>query len=305
MIKVHSIADYNNLPEPQRLALQYSIKCKDRLKDWIRKRNSQPAAPRTQDNHWVRCKRCIEHVGVCACKADGHEGWVEAEPERDNSGVHPSGVTNCLKALYYACSGRASEHHRFVDPDLQFIFDMGHGWHYVVQNFYGKKGAWGAPESYHPEVAIDPSEDGQWVLGKQYWIRGSVDALLDDYRVDVPGMGEVSVRVVHEYKTIGADGYKKLTKPKPEHQWQATIYSAVLDAPLVVFLYVNKNNSQMVDFVVPFNQKLWDEEITKKILAVQSYVTAQSDPPWEITSAKLSPRDCFECGYKNICKPPL
>ena len=216
MITVHSIADYYNLPEAQRTSLQYSIKTAERLDDWLRQRNSQPPTPHKPKDHWVRCKHCIDHVGLCSCKAEGHEGWVETE-ERDNSGVHPSGVTDCLKKLYYACSGKANEHHRFVDPTLQKIFDMGHAWHHVMQEFYGKKGAWGPPENYHPEVGIDPSEDGVWALGKQYWIRGHVDALLDDYRVNIAGMGEVSVRVVHEYKTIGSAGYKKLTKPKLEH----------------------------------------------------------------------------------------
>lgn len=304
-LTVHSIADYFNLPEGQRNAIQYAIKTKDRLDDWLRTRNMQPLVPPAQQDYWIRCKHCLTHVGVCACKASGHEGWVENDDKgRDNSGVHPSGVMDCLKSLYYSCSGRAPEHHRFVDPDLQKIFDMGHGWHYVMQKFYGKKGAWCHPESYHPETDIDPDSD-VYPLAKQYLIRGHADALLTDYRVGVPGVGDVSVRLVHEYKTIGSSGYKKLTKPKPEHLWQATIYSAVLDAPFVVYLYTNKDNSQTADFVVPFNQGLWENEITKKIDALLSYVRANVDPPWEMTSAKLNSRECFECGYRPICKPPI
>lgn len=306
-LTVHSIADYYNLSEAQRQSLQYAIKSKERLLAWIRQRNMRPPVRPASLEPWVRCPRCIQHVGICECKAEEHEGWVRNEEEevRDNSGIHPSGVTDCLKTLYYACSGRAEEHHEFIDPELQMIFDMGHGWHRIMQKVYGRKGAWCHPDSYHDEVQIDPTS-ADLPLAQQYWIRGHADALIDDYQIpDVPGLGAVSVRLVHEYKTINDAGYKKLTKPKPEHAWQATIYSAVLDAPFVVYLYTDKNNSQTVEYTIPFNQRLWDGEITKKILAVQSYVNAKVDPPWEMTSAKLSPRDCFECGYRPICRPPV
>lgn len=303
---MHSIAEYYGFSEAERSAVQYAIKTKERLDNWLRQRNMQPPIPPSQADHWVRCKHCLDHPGICGCQAAGHAGWVENDDKgRDNSGIHPSGVMDCLKSLYYACAGRATEHFRFIDPELQRIFDMGHGWHHIMQDFYGKKGAWCHPESYHSEVEINPDDD-TYPLAKQYMIRGHADALLTDYQIrDVPNVGDVSVRLVHEYKTIGSSGYKKLTRPKPEHIWQATIYSAVLDAPFVVYPYTNKDNSQIADYVLPFNQRLWEDEITKKIEAVLSYSRAGVDPPWEMTSAQLNPRECFECGYRNICKPPV
>ena len=112
------------------------------------------------------------------------------------------------------------------------------------------------------------------------------------------------IRVIHEYKTINSNNYSKLTKPKSEHRWQATIYSAVFDAPIVVFLYVNKDNCQLADFTIPFDGGLW-KEICDKIGVVQHYLGADRMPAWEHTSAVRNPSECSECPYRKVCKPPV
>jgi CRISPR/Cas system-associated exonuclease Cas4 (RecB family) len=108
---------------------------------------------------------------------------------------------------------------------------------------------------------------------------------------------------VHEYKTINSAGFAKLTRPQTKHVEQATTYAACLDAPLTVYFYLNKDDSNLQDFVIPFEPKVWEATI-KKIEVVQAWVAAGVIPPWEHTSAILSPRECQECGYRRICQPP-
>jgi CRISPR/Cas system-associated exonuclease Cas4 (RecB family) len=305
MLTVHHISDLFDLSPEQQQAILKAIRCKERLIDWIRARNLiPPKQVPVVEAHYEPCK--------CQKKNPAEPqrwGWIWIEDERrDESDVHPSGVTGCLKSLWFSCSGYAQEHYKFVEPSLQMIFDMGHGWHGVMQNFYGKKGAWCAPELYHPEMDINPdatNPDGTPVLplAADYWIRGHADALIDDYRMEVQGLGEVSIRLVHEYKTINDAGYKKLTKPKPEHLWQATIYSAVFDVPFVDYLYTDKDNSQTCEYPVAFDRRLW-EEITKKIEGVKYYVVNEITPPWEQTSQTLNPHECRGCGYVHLCQPP-
>ena len=137
-----------------------------------------------------------------------------------------------------------------------------------------------------------------------YWIKGHVDALIDPYVITVPGIGNVAIRIVHEYKTINSNGYRSLTnKPKSDHVWQATIYSMMLDAPIVVYIYTNKDNCQQADFPIPFDYNLW-AKIEEKIRKIQYYVEAKMAPPWEETNAVLSPRECIECPYLKLCEPP-
>jgi CRISPR/Cas system-associated exonuclease Cas4 (RecB family) len=213
----------------------------------------------------------------------------------------------CVKKLWYDCAGFAQQAEEHIDVRLQRIFDIGHAWHHTIQR-YGNAGAWGPKEFYHDEVEIDPDKlatDGQFVLpvAGNYWIRGSVDAIIDRYVIpNVPTLGDVTVRMVHEYKTINSNGYSNLKKPKPEHKWQAMIYSAVFNVPLVVFLYFNKDSGAQIDYPIPFDPILW-KQIEYKLETVKYYIENDQLPPWEITSAVKDPAECKECGYFKICQP--
>jgi CRISPR/Cas system-associated exonuclease Cas4 (RecB family) len=234
--------------------------------------------------------------------------WLE-EHERDNSDIHPSQIDKCLKFLWMSCMGYAGQLEEFIDPRLQQIFDIGSAWHLVMQN-YGKRGAWGHSSLYRPEVPIDPDAaayDGTPLLplAAQYWIKGHVDALVDRYEIDnVPGIGPVALRLVHEYKSMNSNGYSRLTRPPPKHKKQATMYAAVFDVPIVVYFYTSKDDNKMADFPVPFDHTIWNE-VTQKISRVQSYVHNDMVPPWEDTSAIQNPAECEECGFRKLCQPPL
>jgi hypothetical protein len=304
MLVVNTIQEFMILPMVVQTEILRSIKAKDRLDSFLRSMNNTPMAPAG----WVPCKHCLPgQPGKCGhCPADT-PGYIWREVERDNSDIHPSQIDKCLKYLVLCCSGYADQHEEFVDPKLRMIFDIGSAWHTVMQR-YGKQGAWCDPGHYHPEAPIDPDAltfDGRPALpiAQQYWIRGSADALLDYYTVTVPGVGPVALRIIHEYKTINSNGFDKLIRPKPEHKKQATIYSAVFDVPVVVYLYTNKNNCQTIDFPVPFDYTIW-QEITAKIGKVQYYVDGGYTPPWEETSAVLSPSDCDGCPLQKACQPP-
>lgn len=302
MLEINTIAEFLNLPTNIRDEIQKAIRGKDRLDNFLKSQNKRVGQERPKvEPHWAECKRC---------KPFGAPGyvWVE-EHERDNSDIHPSQIDKCVKALVYACSGYANHLEEFIEPRLQQLFDLGSAWHLVMQG-YGKRGAWGNPDVYHPEATIDPdamAHDGTPIhqLATQYWIKGHVDAVIGRYEIDnVPGVGSVAIRLVHEYKTINSNGYSKLTRPKPEHKKQATIYAAVFDIPIVVYFYTNKDDNKMADFPVPFDHTIWNE-VVSKIQATQYYVNNEITPPWEVTSAVKNPAECEGCGFRKLCQPPL
>lgn len=308
MLEIMTIGDFLNLSTQQQQEIQKALRVKDRLENWLRGLNRKPGdAPKQA--FWKPCKFCAATAtpGRCVNCHPDHPGWELVEP-RDNSDIHPSQITKCLKNLWFCCSGYAEQLVENIDPKLQMIFDLGHAWHHTVQA-YGLRGAWSEKKDYRDEVPIDPDAlkaDGspELPVAHDLWIKGSVDAIIDRYVIpNVPTLGDVVIRMVHEYKTISSGGFSSLTRPKPEHKWQAMIYSAVFDIPLVVFHYTNKDNCNNIDYPVPFDHLIWSK-VREKIQKVQYYVEAGSPPPWEETSAILNPNECKSCGYAHICKPP-
>lgn len=295
MLTINTIQDFMALPMMQQEEILRGIRAKDRLDQFLLKQNgAQPVAP----PHWVKCSRCHPD----------YPGWHWKEQHlRDNSDIHPSQIDKCLKYLVLCCSGYAEQHEEVVDARMRMIFDMGHAWHHTLQS-YGMRGAWCDPEDYKTEAPMDPEGlafDGTPALpiAAEYWIKGHADAVLEKYLLSTPTLGDVSIRLIHEYKSIKSSGYEKLNRPKPEHKKQATIYSAVFNVPVVVYLYANKDTCNIADFPVPFDYTIWNE-VVQKVKAVQYYVNNDQPVPWEHTAAVLSPSECNYCGLKKVCQPP-
>jgi CRISPR/Cas system-associated exonuclease Cas4 (RecB family) len=297
VLTINTISDFYALSETHRVAILKALDTKTRLIDWLDKEARKP-------------KRWHKHSFRGKCRNCNGEGTYLHVP-RDARDIHPSQITRCLKKIWFDCSvsGQVDNDgdqvpfyvysEEYVDPYSQMIFDQGHGLHDQYQS-YGNKGAWG--KNYVDEVPIDP-DSGQLPMAEAYWIRGAVDALLDPYVIQVPGIGPVGIRIIHEYKSINDNNYQNLKSPKPDHKWQASIYSWVFDVPIVVYLYINKDNNKLADFPVPFDFALWST-IEQKIERVQFYVDRRQVPPWEETSAVHKPSECEKCPYLRICNPP-
>jgi CRISPR/Cas system-associated exonuclease Cas4 (RecB family) len=294
MLEIMTIRDFMNLPVQQQEEIQKALKVRDRLDQWMEGLNGK--RPALLQAEWKPCRSCDP----------ANPGWLLYKP-RNDSDIHPSQIHKCIKKLWFDCSGFTQYGEEFIEARLRRTFDLGHAWHHTVQG-YGRSGAWGPKQYYRDEVDIDPDlldASGNPVLpvAHDLWIRGSTDAIIDRYILpNVPTLGDVAVRLVHEYKTINSNGFANLKRPKPEHKWQSMIYSAVYDIPLVCVLYLNKDTSAQIDYPLPFDVVLW-RQIEEKIRTVQYYVQNDQMPPWEITSAVKNPTECKNCGYEKICKP--
>ncbi len=296
MLVINTISEFQALSLTHQEEILRGIRAKDRLDSYLLGLNGKKEIVPA---HWEPCRKCHPD----------HPGWRWREQVgRDNSDIHPSQIDKCLKYLVLCCSGYGTQHEDAVDARIRRIFDLGHAWHHTMQE-YGRRGAFCEPQYYHHEAPIDPDAvtfDGHPALpiANKYWIRGSADALIDYYMLSTPSLGDVAIRIVHEYKTIKSDLYDKLKRPDPKHKKQATIYAAVFDAPVVVYLYMNKDNCQVADFPIPFDTSIWGE-ILQKVQAVQYYVENEQPVPWEQTSAIQAPTECNQCGLRKVCQPPL
>ena len=65
----------------------------------------------------------------------------------------------------------------------------------------------------------------------------------------------------------------------------------------MVFLYYNKNDSSVAEFVHVFDERRWDA-IVKKLDMVRDHAFREVPPDQE------AGWHCSNCKYKGICKPP-
>jgi CRISPR/Cas system-associated exonuclease Cas4 (RecB family) len=305
VLEIYTIDDFYALGLEERTAILKALRSKMRLEDWLRARNGK-AKRNFKKKFWMKCPKCRGDSGFWSSPRDGRD-------------IHPSQIHRCIKKLWFDCSytdqidkdGDPVPYfmyaEEYIDPQLQLIFMMGHHVHDIMQEL-GRQGAWGSKEAYSYEVEIDPDakdENGKSIFphAESNWIKGAVDAVLSPYIIKVEGLGDVAIRVIHEYKSINSSSYAMLNQPKSEHKWQATIYSKVLNVPIVVYMYMNKDNCQIADFPIPFDHSMW-RTIEEKITTVQHHTEVGAPPPWEMTSAVLSPRECQSCPYVKLCNPP-
>ncbi len=270
VIQLHTIDQWFRIDPQIRGLILKNIKLKDRLWKFVGDKVKLPAPT---EPFWAPCQKC------------DRRGWYEVHPRYP--GFHPSQVdSDCMLKLYNDIVGiEGTQKH---EPRVQLLFDLGHAVHSMFQS-YGLKGAWG--KIYKPEAPI--SSDLQ-ELANELLIEGSADAdtIME---VDIPESPYLyEVGVVHEYKTINSKNFAKLTRPKSEHLRQALIYSACLNRPVVGYLYMNKDDSNLQDFPVEFSPTLWATVSAKIQMMADFYrrgVAPAGDPGYH----------CQECPYVNTC----
>jgi CRISPR/Cas system-associated exonuclease Cas4 (RecB family) len=271
VVQLHTIDQWMQVDLRLRPLILMELKVKDRLQKFLSKLSNGPAPTEAE---WVPCSKCNK------------KGWVLDEPRYP--GIHPSQLPHpCMLKVWNEMTG--VEGHEKIEPRTRLIFDIGHAVHHMMQT-YGAHGAWG-DVFYKPESKLTGEIQP---LSEELMIEGSADAENIIIVDNIPNAPIYEVGVVHEYKTINTDGYGKLSRPKPEHKQQATIYAKVLNRPIVVYLYLNKNDSSLKDFPVEFDPAQWNTLEHKARLLVQ-YFDAGQPPPAE------TGYHCQQCPYSYGC----
>lgn len=270
IIQLHTIDQWMAQDQAIRSLLLQNIKLKDKLYRYLDERRARPTLTEPK---WVPCRQC------------DRTGWIAVHPRYP--GVHPSQLQSpCMLKVYndvVGIDGQEKNQNR-----LQLTFDLGHAIHHMFQG-YGLDGAWGS--HYIPEAPV--SGDFQ-DLAAQYMIEGSADAE-NIMSIDMPESPYIyEVGLVHEYKSINTDAFNKLARQKSEHQQQATVYSACLNRPVVVYLYFSKNDSNLADFPVEFNPTVW-QQVSNKAAVVVDFYRRGVAPKGE------TGYHCQECKYALTC----
>lgn len=270
IIQLHTLEQWFQQDPTIRGMILQNIKVKDRLWQYL---EGEKRKPDIVEPYWAPCKKCEQR------------GWLAVHPRY--AGFHPSQINSaCMLKLYNEIVGIPES--KRTEPRLQLIFDVGHAVHYMFQK-YGERGAWG--KHYTPEAPVNAETTE---LAEELMIEGHADAdtLMMVDRPEWPVAYEVGV--VHEYKTANSKNFSKLTRPKPEHQMQALIYSACLNRPVVAYLYMNKDDQNLADFPVEFKPDVWANVHGKIKMMVDMYREGVS-PKGE------TGYHCQECPYVHSC----
>jgi len=200
---------------------------------------------------------------------------------------------DCQRVAYYQYNGARGDS---PSTKSQRIFHTGHAVHAQLQAYFQSIAdrTIGALDTKQvlPPLAIIELEMEASFWDPDLELSGHADLL--GYLQD-PIQGEV--RFVGEIKSMKHNSFlkaQKAQKPFDYHLDQATAYCKEFEAPMAIYIYFDKDESDILVFPVLFNQKRWDELV--KILVESRERT--SVPDFRPVSFK-----CKDCDFNRICKP--
>lgn len=199
---------------------------------------------------------------------------------------------------------------RKIDPSLQMTFDIGHGFHYIVQNKWLKDlliGNWRcvACGKYHnwsrvPKKCMACSADTGFEYmelsfdGKDgYLITGHPDGVLE-----YPN----GKKVLLELKTTNSAYFKYILdsgKPLSDHMDQIMIYMWFLDVKEAAVVYFSKDDSKLRIFNIDFDQERLNK-LLKKIDVIKGGIRTNLVPTRYVCDS-ISCARAKRCPVKNKC----
>lgn len=203
-------------------------------------------------------------------------------PDKRAVGVfHPSQLLDgCERQMAFDLKGLAPTDKvvRNIGGALQRTFDVGTWYHIYMQSILYRIGLL--------EQAEVP------VINRERFINGKADGV---FKEEV--FGE---KVVLEIKTMNNWSFSKAAfKPFKKHEFQASLYARELGAKKVLYLYINKDTSEIRDFLMPINE----EQLAvadKKMNEVIEYVKGESAIPKRICSDVLCD-NALNCPFATLC----
>lgn len=204
---------------------------------------------------------------------------VMAPARRSKGAFHPSQLMDgCQRAMAYELIGaEATPLASTISGTLQRTFDVGTWYHLYIQNILYKIGLL--------EQAEVP------VINDEKRICGHADGVFKE-----KVFGE---KVVLEIKTMNSWTYQRAVfAPFKKHEFQASLYARELGAKKILFLYINKDTSEIKDFLVPLNAeqlKIADKKMGDVLECIEN-----DELPTRVCGDKFCDA-AISCCYANQC----
>ena len=193
---------------------------------------------------------------------------------------HPSQLGGCLRAQFYGQFKAPKDGMRSSTDLLRsaLIFEFGTYVHVLFQNLCERAGVLTERESaiVNPKLRIIGHGDGQLLIdGHKYLL---------------------------EIKTVNDRGFAALQGVKDAHKQQIHAYMKALKLDAAVVVYINKNTSELREYVVNYHEAYYQEHVAKRITSYFDCVRALRLPAREGESPSRMP--CSYCDFRRICFDP-
>lgn len=203
---------------------------------------------------------------------------IMAPAKRSEGVFHPSQLLSaCPRSLVFDLLKIPLERVEPITGKLQRTFDVGTWYHIYIQNILLQIGML--------EAAEVP------VVDKEYMLDGHADGVFYPY--------VYSCKTVLEIKTTNSFQYNRLIfKPFEKHEFQASLYARKLECEKILFLYINKDTSEMKEFLVPQNLSML-EQADKKTEEIRKHFKAGTLPKRICDSVTCD--TALNCAYAKYC----
>lgn len=204
---------------------------------------------------------------------------VYAPAPRAGRKIHPSTLrSDCTRRIVYELSGVRPTDRPHIEPKTQRTFDTGTFWHTYLQSKLLESG-----RLVRMEVPV---------VSEELMINGRADGLLEFT------VAATEVLVLLEIKTINSYGFGRLSGPMEHHLFQASIYATILGVKKILFLYVNKDTSELKEYLVPVDLEMFNEAV-EIITEIKEYLAAEELPD-RVCDARTCKR-AQGCDYRTHC----
>ena len=205
---------------------------------------------------------------------------VMAPSKRAKGVFHPSSLMDdCPRCLTYSLLKRAptDKKVRQVSGELQRTFDVGTWYHVYFQALLFRLGL-----LKQAEVPVK---------NKEKYINGKADG---EFFEKV--FGE---KTILEIKTMNSFNFSKAVfAPFKKHEFQASLYARELGATKILYLYINKDTSEIRDFLRPLQTDMLIAA-DKKMNTVINHVNEGTLPKRKCPTEHCP--NALQCPYTTLC----
>jgi CRISPR/Cas system-associated exonuclease Cas4 (RecB family) len=230
--------------------------------------------------------------------------------------IKPSVVGSpCMRKVYYTSAGVKPDYDFPIDGKLRMV--LGDSIHHMLSSVFRESGVlidYHNPDGTYPRQYKGKNLDGTVILGEEnrefpisfpelYITSGKIDGIVV---ID-------SKLWIAEFKSINQKGFTGLMAPKPDHLIQACCYYYIFNEHLkagkyshikaldgftqaegVLYLYVNKDDTQMKEFQVTAQDEFF-AQIVQKIINIKAAYDSKTLPP-------KTQDYCYSCAWRDKCK---
>lgn len=215
--------------------------------------------------------------------------WTSTIPwnaPRATEAIHPSSLGNpCDMMLFLELIGGGSV--RKNVPTLQKVYDVGTAVHEVLQYYHGTRALF-YNYDYWQEIGFDYRKQSEV---PELRMSGHCDGVSEGWPLK-------ENKLLWEFKSIRSSAYERLKTPSAAYIAQVHAYMANLGIPYSVILYINKDDSNLAAFKIPFKKSIWQphEDRIKRIVELVDQIKEPT---------KLAGRHCFKCRFFEECEPKV